>query len=247
MTHAFLHSLNIGTLSAWLSIAGFGTVGVVVHPWEPAPRTSPEAEETELIPEDFDVTAAPFTPETEESQPPSASSPEVNPLPIHAPPELAPITETAPLPEIPELPEIAPAPAPETTRETPSRPAAESAPRVSTPSRSGTTGRPASSTPAQGGASNGSGGAATMSNASRLAAGRMPAPNYPSAARRGGQTGTVLVEFTVDSSGKVISAHAKKPSPWPILNEEAVRTVRRWKFPPGGVMKLQRPIIFQLR
>jgi len=246
MTHAFLHSLNIGTLSAWLSIAGFGTVGVFVHPWEPAPRTSPEVEETELAPEDFDVSAAPFTPETEDSQPPSASPPEINPVPIEAPPELAPITEAAPLPEIPELPEVAPAPAPDTTaRETPSRTAAESAPRVSTPSRSGATGKPAGTSAAPSSSTNSSGTA--MSNASRLAAGRMPAPNYPAAARRGGQTGTVLVEFTVDASGKVISAYAKKPSPWPILNEEAVRTVRRWKFPPGGVMKLQRPIIFQLR
>ena len=86
-----------------------------------------------------------------------------------------------------------------------------------------------------------------MSNSARLAAGRMPAPTYPAAARRGGQTGTVVVEFTVDTSGRVIAAHASKPSPWPLLNDEAVRTVRRWKFPPGEVMKLQRPIVFQLR
>jgi protein TonB len=75
----------------------------------------------------------------------------------------------------------------------------------------------------------------------------MPSPVYPAAARRLGQTGTLLVEFTVDASGRVISAYAKSPSPWPLLNEEAVRTVRRWKFPPGPVMKLQRPIVFQLR
>jgi outer membrane biosynthesis protein TonB len=44
-----------------------------------------------------------------------------------------------------------------------------------------------------------------------------------------------------------ISAYAKSPSPWPLLNAEAVSTVRSWRFPPGGVMKLQRPIVFQLR
>jgi protein TonB len=75
----------------------------------------------------------------------------------------------------------------------------------------------------------------------------MPAPSYPAECRRKGQTGTVVVEFTVDSSGRVIAAHAKSESPWPLLNHEAVRTVRRWKFPPGGIMKLQRPIVFQLR
>lgn len=75
----------------------------------------------------------------------------------------------------------------------------------------------------------------------------MPAPAYPSEARRKGQTGTVVVEFTIDTTGRVISAFAKSPSPWPLLNEEAVRTVRRWRFPPGPVTKLQRPIVFQLR
>jgi protein TonB len=86
-----------------------------------------------------------------------------------------------------------------------------------------------------------------MSASARLAAGNMPPPSYPSEARRKGQTGTVVIEFTVDTSGRVISADAKSPSPWPQLNQEAVRTVRRWNFPPGGVMKLQRPIVFQLR
>ena len=75
----------------------------------------------------------------------------------------------------------------------------------------------------------------------------MPAPSYPAESRRKGQEGTVTVEFTVDSSGRVISAVAKSPSPWPLLNAEAVATVRRWRFPPGAVMKLQRPIVFQLR
>jgi protein TonB len=73
----------------------------------------------------------------------------------------------------------------------------------------------------------------------------MPSPTYPAEARRKGQSGTVTVEFTVDTSGRVIAAFATSPSPWPLLNEEAVRTVRRWRFPPGGIMKLQRPIIFE--
>ena len=76
----------------------------------------------------------------------------------------------------------------------------------------------------------------------------MPSPVYPSGARSKNQTGKVVVEFTVDSSGKVISANAVSPSQWPMLNNEAVRTVRRWSFPPGGgVMKWQRSIIFELQ
>ncbi|MEY4570486.1 MAG: hypothetical protein RLZZ398_1925, partial [Verrucomicrobiota bacterium] len=46
---------------------------------------------------------------------------------------------------------------------------------------------------------------------------------------------------------RVISAYPKSSSGWPLLDAEAVRTVRRWTFPAGGVMKLQRPIVFQLR
>jgi protein TonB len=75
----------------------------------------------------------------------------------------------------------------------------------------------------------------------------MPKPSYPAQAKRAGQAGTVVIEFTVDASGRVISAYAKSSSGWPLLDAEAVRTVRRWTFPGGGVMKLQRPIVFQLR
>jgi protein TonB len=85
------------------------------------------------------------------------------------------------------------------------------------------------------------------SNAARYTAGHMPARSYPAEARRQNQTGTVVVEFTVDPSGRVISATAKSPSSWPLLNAEAVRTVLSWSFPAGGVMTLQRPIVFQLR
>ncbi len=85
-----------------------------------------------------------------------------------------------------------------------------------------------------------------MSDAKRLAGGRMPPPSYPSAARRGGQTGTVLVEFVVGEDGRVVSAHAKSSSPWPLLNDAAIRCVRTWRFPPGKVTKFVRPIVFKL-
>jgi len=75
----------------------------------------------------------------------------------------------------------------------------------------------------------------------------MPPPDYPAEARRLGQTGTIIVEFTVDAAGRVIAAYAKSPSPWPLLNAAAVHAVRQWHFPPGRVMQLQRPIVFQLR
>lgn len=248
MTQAFLHSLNIGTLSTWLSLAGFGTVGVIVHPLDVLPPPNDRVEETELVVNDFVLGDAsePGNPGSAAAEPAPQVPPETPAETLPAPPELAPLAESEPLPEIPDFP--APAatkPAGEAPRE--SRTASRSTGAASSPRASGTTSRGGSSgTGKPSGSATGSSGSG-MSNAARLAAGRMPSPMYPAAARRGGQTGTVIVEFTVDTSGRVIAAHASSPSPWPLLNNEAVRTVRRWKFPPGGVMKLQRPIVFQLR
>jgi protein TonB len=239
---SLIHSLNIGTLATWLSVAGFGTVGVVVPQWEPVPAP-PVAEETRLFDEEFTL-GDPGPPDSAgeivDTVPPQflESPPDVLPLP----PELAPLAEFAPLPEIPALPPAAakpaenlPKPRSDLDRSTAGRSSASSAIRSGSP-------RPAGNVKT--GAAGSGGG---LSESARLAAGRMPAPSYPAECRRKGQTGTVVVEFTVDSSGRVISAYAKSESPWPLLNHEAVRTVRRWKFPPGGIMKLQRPIVFQLR
>lgn len=242
-----LHALNIGTLANWLSVAVFGTVAALVPQWKPIPPPVVE-EETRIIPEDFTLGES-LSPEPtgEPESGPAADPPVLEEEILPAPPELPEIAEFAPLPEIPDLPspvvQAAPAPAPVPPQARPAtRPAAAKP----------TTGKPSTGRPATGGRSGapgaaGSGSASGVSDAARLAAGRMPAPSYPAAARRAGQTGTVMIEFTVDTNGRVISAYAKSPSPWPLLNEEAVRTVRRWKFPPGGVMKLQRPIVFQLR
>lgn len=253
MTQAFVHTLNIGTLATWLSLAGFGAVGVTVKPWEPSqPPVTAESLEMEIRQDDFLLGGEP-APQGEPSGTPSTDEPAPTPESIPAaPPELPSLAETQPLPEIPELPKPAPAPPAQpssTPREsTPAPTAARSSSSQRTTRAQTAAGRNAgapggsSGTP---GAQGGQGGG--LSNAARLAKGRMPAPSYPAAARRAGQTGTVIVDFTVDANGSVISATASRPSPWPLLNHEAVRTVRRWKFPPGGIMKLQRPIVFQLR
>ncbi|MCU0752361.1 MAG: energy transducer TonB [Akkermansiaceae bacterium] len=239
---SLIHSLNIGTLATWLSVAGFGTVGVVVPQWQavPAPVV---AKETRLFDEDFTL-GDPGTPESEgeaaDSVAPQFTESQPDTLP--APPDLPPLAEFEPLPEVPDLP-------PAAAR------AADLLPKARSEAGRSAVGRSSASTASRSGSSRptgnlktgGSGGSGGLSESARLAAGRMPAPSYPAECRRKGQTGTVVVEFTVDSSGRVIAAHAKSESPWPLLNHEAVRTVRRWKFPPGGIMKLQRPIVFQLR
>lgn len=78
--------------------------------------------------------------------------------------------------------------------------------------------------------------------------GKQPAPEYPARARREGQQGVVLVRFTVGENGRVLSAEAAKPSPWPLLNESAVRAVRdRWRFAEGGLRLYEVAIRFQMR
>lgn len=82
--------------------------------------------------------------------------------------------------------------------------------------------------------------------AARLAAGHTPGPSYPADARRNGQAGTVVVQFTVDAAGDVRDVKIYTSSNWPLLDGEALRTVRTWKFPPGESMSLIRPIAFRL-
>jgi len=171
---------------------------------------------------------------------------------LHTPPEMPDVAEITPLPEVPDMPAsiaksaepIAPAPTqprpvPVTPRKSPTR---------STMPTSTTGGSPLSKTAAAGKPGNGGrNGGSGLSDANRLAGGRMPAPAYPSEARAKGQTGTVIVEFVVGEKGSVVSAHVKSASPWPLLNERAVSAVRRWKFLPGSVAKYSRPIVFKLQ
>jgi periplasmic protein TonB len=228
---ALIHTLHIGTLATWLSVAAFGTVGVVVREWQPVPAPL-VVEETRLIDDDF-ILGDPGPSESEAETADIVPPQQAETLP--APPALAPLTEFSPLPEIPDLPPAATA-----------KPADKLPQPRATASRS-TASRANSSGVAGKVKTGASGSGSGLSESARLAAGRMPAPSYPPYSRRNGQSGTVVVEFTVDTNGRVISAHAKKPCPWPLLNNEAVSTVRIWRFPPGGIMKLQRPIVFQLR
>lgn len=238
-----LHALNIGTLASWLSVVGFGAVAFVVPGTRGVPVPASVEMEPPPFPEDFTLGDAEDAAAESAAETSNAAPAETLP----APPELPEIAGFSPLPEIPEIaaPPAPPAPAvaaaPPATRPPPT----QARRTASGTSASGKPGGGGSGASGSGGSNGGSG--SGMSDASRLAKGRMPKPSYPAQAKRSGQTGTVVVEFTVDASGRVISAIAKSSSGWPLLDTEAVRTVRRWTFPAGGVMKLQRPIVFQLR
>ncbi len=228
---ALTHMLNIGTLAAWLSVAGFGTVAVV-FPEKPIPMPRMVVAETKVIPDDFqlgDATEQPSAEQPAETDPASVAET------LPAPPDLPEVAETTPLPDVPEVPAAAESPAPQAIPA--AKPTTHKGPSVN--NRQATAGGRSTGKPGAG--------SSGMSTAARIAAGRMPAPIYPSEARRKGQTGTVVVQFTVDSSGRVTYANAISPSPWPLLNQEAVRTVLTWRFPPGDFISLERPIVFRLK
>lgn len=60
-----------------------------------------------------------------------------------------------------------------------------------------------------------------------------PAPEYPALAVRQGWQGTVLLRVRVLANGSVESAEVKQTSGKKLLDEEALRTVKRWAFTPA--------------
>ena len=59
-----------------------------------------------------------------------------------------------------------------------------------------------------------------------------PSPRYPPDALRAGQSGEVLVEFTVNPDGSVSTARVVRADPPRVFDREAVSAVRRWRFEP---------------
>jgi protein TonB len=77
--------------------------------------------------------------------------------------------------------------------------------------------------------------------------GRQPAPEYPFQAQRQGQQGTVQVRFMIGENGRITDADLAGPSPWPLLNEAALKAVRHtWRFSPGRQRLCQVSIHFTL-
>ena len=60
----------------------------------------------------------------------------------------------------------------------------------------------------------------------------MPAPKFPAEALRAGQSGSVLVEYTVGTDGTVTAARVVRSNPARIFDREAVNAVRKWRFQP---------------
>ncbi|MEZ6015294.1 MAG: energy transducer TonB [Planctomycetota bacterium] len=73
------------------------------------------------------------------------------------------------------------------------------------------------------------------------------APSYPRRARAARMEGTTEVEVTVGAAGKVEQAVVSKSSGHPLLDDEALRAVKRWRFTPAqdaaGAARADRVIV----
>ena len=251
------YATHIGTLAIWLSVVGFGTVGLVnPSPWDllnrpPAVEPHQDLEST-VFTEEFVSSEQPSQSETDpgttgEPEKTEVTSAAQETLP--APPEMPEVPETTSLPEIPTLPPPAtpptgnsapqPRPVPQQTRSTPTRPSLPTRPTGGSP-----TAKPATKEKPGSGGGNGT---SALSDAQRLASGYKPRPSYPSSARSRGHSGTVVVEFVIEENGRVLSASVQKSSGWPELDQSAVANMRRWKFAPGKRDKRTIPIVFKLK
>jgi len=80
-----------------------------------------------------------------------------------------------------------------------------------------------------------------------------PRPQYPRSARRRGLEGTVILKVLVNIRGRVGECRVHKSSGHSILDERAMKTVRKWTFKPGtqgaksSAMWVKVPIRFQLK
>src|ERR1700730_348897 len=74
-----------------------------------------------------------------------------------------------------------------------------------------------------------------------------PKPNYPYEARRGGTTGSGVVQLTVNVvAGNVIDARMTQSTGSTILDTATIEALRRWRFKPGVVETVSVPITFTL-
>lgn len=66
-----------------------------------------------------------------------------------------------------------------------------------------------------------------------------PAPIYPNYARRMGWEGVVILRVLVDRQGSVQEVAVEKSSGFKILDESAVKTIRKWQFDPARIGNLR--------
>ena len=214
--------ISIFTLVLWLGCLAIGIIGFGLPYLRPQPPAkTPPPVIAQLL--DVELTSDPLPPVNPAPAPPNLLQPPPLAKPANVPSAPPMMAVAAPSPQIAfAVPIDAPArvvPVKEASFRT-----VESAPVVPTP----TPPAPQPLTFGQG-------------------EGKQPAPNYPRQALREGQEGVVIVRMTVREDGRVLAAEAASPSPWPLLNDAALRAVKsRWRFAPGAVRAYEVAIRFQL-
>jgi TonB family protein len=215
--------VSVFTLVLWLFFSGVGLAGWVLS--YDRPRSAVQAPPTlaaELVNVELTTDPVPQVKATPRVLPPLQPPPSAPPLIVpSAPPMMA---VAAPSPQIAfAVPVAAPAPVvpvKEASYRTVETPVVETAPAAPAPQ------------------------ALTFGQGE----GKQPAPEYPRQAERQGQEGVVTVLMTVGEDGRVLAAEAASPSPWPLLNQAALRVVKsRWRFAPGNLRAYQVAIRFQLK
>lgn len=180
-----------------------------------------------------------------------ATAPESTPAATEMAVEVTPpaeVMETPPEPvtvvdafEIPAPPEtVRPLTIAEITPERPRQAAPSTQPRKAAPAAPGPA---ATATPASAGGS----GAGPITGGGKGKA-KTPQPPYPSFARSGKMTGTVVVSIAVDGSGSVVSAGVARSCGFPALDSYTTSYIRRsWRWPEGARRSFTQSVTFRLR
>lgn len=74
-------------------------------------------------------------------------------------------------------------------------------------------------------------------------------PQYPSASRRAGEQGTVLLAIVIGADGKPVDVSVAKSSGFSALDDSAVNAVRQWRFTTNvsGQARVTVPVTFRLQ
>lgn len=138
------------------------------------------------------------------------------------PPERVPLPEPEPLPEPVPEPILLPEPVPEPPPEPPPEPVKEPEPVAPPPKE----------TPIPTGPKEQESQSGVAARAKPRARGNRP-PVYPRRARAAKMEGTTQLEVTVDAQGKVQRAVVSESSGHSLLDDEALKAVKRWRFTPA--------------
>jgi protein TonB len=201
--------------------------GILPPPSPPAAQATPPAADPSAIAATPELPPTPaVTAEAAPAPPPQAEAPPAEP----AAPMLAALPQPPPPPPSPPVP-ARPAPQarpPAPPQQPPQQQAAQTRTLWAPPGRrapGGDEGAPMAS---------GAGRAEGHITQARPASGiSNPAPDYPQISRVRGEQGRVILLVQVDPDGSVLTLSVLTSSGFPALDQEAARTVRRWKFEPA--------------